>query len=329
MNVPRKHHYIPVFYLKQWRGTDGQLCEYRHGANDRIMTRRTFPNGTGYLKDLYRVDGLPDAIAQEVEQKFMAPVDTKANLALRKLVRNDTAPWDSEMRSAWTRFILSLRFRNPEAVSIIKSQMVAVWNALLENARRNYETVRYDGDPATFEEFMARTDSIMPMKAAMRLLTEIIDNPRTGTTISDMKWSRVSLTASTISLLTSDRPLDMPHGLGASEAYIALPIGPRMLFVADYNGTSVRQLGALDPTSIVKSVNTAVVHQARQFVWGLDDGQLRFVKNRMSRAPDRVLISDAQRQAAIDAALTTKPSTESEREAFFQQEARGASGGTP
>jgi hypothetical protein len=291
------------------------------------VTRRTFPDGTGYLKDLYRVDGLPDAIAQEVEQQFMAPVDTDANHALQKLVRGDSAPWDSKMRSAWTRFILSLRFRNPEAVAVIKGQMVTVWNAVLENMRRNYDTTRYDGDPPTFEEFLARTDSLTPLKAAMRLLTESIDNPRTGTTIFDMKWSRVSLATSTVSLLTSDRPLDMPHGLGASEAYIALPIGPRMLFVADYNGASARQLGALDPTSIVKSVNMAVVHQARQFVWGLDDGQLRFVQNRMSKAPDRVIISDAQRQAAIDASLTAKPSTESEREAFYQGEARGALGG--
>ena len=42
----------------------------------------------------------------------MQPVDTEANYALQKLARNDAA----RMRSAWTRFLLSLRFRNTEAV---------------------------------------------------------------------------------------------------------------------------------------------------------------------------------------------------------------------
>jgi hypothetical protein len=306
MSIPRKHHYIPVFYLKQWRGADGRLCEYKRVAG-KIVTRRTFPDGTGYMKDLYRVDGLPDPVAQAVEQKFMHLVDTGANYALEKLLRGDEAPWDGPMRSAWTRFILSLRFRNPESVAIIKSQMIALWEAVLDNMRLTYDTVGYPGDPPTFEEFLARTEREAPLKAAINLLQEIIDNPRVGPTIFEMKWSRVSLAASTISLLTSDRPLDMPHGLGSGEAYIALPIGPRTLFVADHDGASARRLGGLDPTSIVKNVNMAMVEQARQFVWGLDDGQLRFVQNRMSHAPDRAIITNAQRQAAIDAAMAARP----------------------
>ena len=96
--------------------------------------------------------------------------------------------------------------------------------------------------------------------------------------------------------------------LGAREAYIALPIGPQTLFVADHDGASSKRLAVLDPTSIVRNVNMAVVHQARQFVWGIDDGQKRFVQNRISKTPDRPVITDAQRQAAIDAALAGRPS---------------------
>ena len=206
-------------------------------------------------------------------------MDTEANYALQKLLCGDATPWDSRERSAWTRFILSLRFRNPKAVFIVKSQMVALWQAILENMKRNYDTVHYEGDPSSFEEFVARTSAEAPLKAAMQLLQEIIDNPRVGPTIFQMQWSRVSLAASRISLLTFDRPLDMPHGLGERDAYIALPIGPRMLFVAGHDGASPRRLAALDPTSIVRNVNMAVVHQARQFVWGMDESQLPFVQN--------------------------------------------------
>jgi hypothetical protein len=136
------------------------------------------------------------------------------------------------------------------------------------------------------------------------MLREIIDNPRVGPTIFDMKWSRASLAASRISLLTSDRPLDMPHGLGEKNAYIALPIGPKMLFIAAHDDAYEKHVASADPTEVVKDVNQAVVHQAREFVWGIDDSQHRFVSNRMSKAPDRLIISDAQRQQAIDAALS-------------------------
>jgi hypothetical protein len=213
MSEPRKHHYIPVFYLKQWAGQDRQVCGYRVQPG-KIVSRRKFPDGTGYKHDLYRIDGASGLVAQEVERKFMHMVDTQANYALQKLARGDSTLLDGKMRSGWTRFILSLLFRNPEAVSTIKRQMVGVWEGTLENMRINYGKVRYVGDPLTFEEFVARTESVAPYKAALYLLQEIIDNPRIGPTIFDMRWSRASLAGSKISLLTSDRPLDMPHGLG-------------------------------------------------------------------------------------------------------------------
>jgi hypothetical protein len=304
MNEPRKHHYIPVFYLKQWAGADRRVCEYRRVMPGKIVTRRAFPTGTGYMQDLYRVDGVPDQVSQAVEREFMHMVDTQANYALQKLIRGDSEPWDGKMRSARTRFLLSLRFRNPESVSTIKSQMVAVWEATLENMRVNYDTARYPGDPPTFKEFLARTEPGVPSKAALHLLQEIIDNPRVGPTIHDMRWSRASMAASRISLLASDRPLDMPHSLGDGNAYIALPIGPKMLFIAAHNDAYERHIAAADPTEIVKNVNQAVVHQARQFVWGLDNSQHGFVSNRMSKVPDRLIITDAQRQQAVNAALS-------------------------
>jgi Protein of unknown function (DUF4238) len=300
VNIPRKHHYIPVFYLKQWAGSDRRVCEFKR-VHNKIVTRRTFPDGTGYKVDLYRLDGLPDPIAQVFESTFMRMVDTEANYALQRIVHGDQTPWDAKMRSAWTRFILSLRFRNPESVDVIKRQMIGVWHATVQGLRENYAKLRHSSDPPVFEDFMARTDPELPQKAAFHLLQEIIDNPRVGPAIFDMHWSRVALGTSSISLLTSDRPLDMP-GLGSKDSYIALPIGPKMLFVAGHDDMWVRRLADADPTMVIKNVNQTVVQQARQFVWGIDNGQLRFVQNRMSKTPDRPIITDEQKQRAIDAA---------------------------
>jgi hypothetical protein len=76
---PRKHHYVPACYLKQWANNshDRRLCEHKlipggYGVNP----RRTSPNGTGYQIDLYRVDGVPDDVAQDLEKRYMHLVDT-------------------------------------------------------------------------------------------------------------------------------------------------------------------------------------------------------------------------------------------------------------
>ncbi len=301
MSIPRKHHYVPVFYLKQWAGADQQLCEYKR-VPGKIVTRRTFPEGTGYQKDLYRVEGLPDALSQVVESRFMRMVDTEANYALQKIISGDPTPWDGKMRTAWTRFILSFRFRNPESVCIIKHHILDIWRAGVDNLQVNYDKLRRASDPSTFEEYKALAEPEAPHKAALILLQEIIDNPRVGPTIFNMHWSRVSVADSSIPLLTSDRPLDMPFGLASEDAYIAVPIGPKMLFVAGRDDALAKRLALSNPIEIVKNVNQAVVQQARKFVWGLDGQQLRFVQNRMSKTPDPPIITEEQKLLAIKAA---------------------------
>ena len=139
-NPPRKHHYVPVFYLEQWTGgPKRELCEYKRVRPGKVVPRRTSPDGTGYKIDLYRIEGLPDPASQVLEQKFMHLVDTQAVHALQRLVRQEKIVWDNKLRSAWVRFILSLVYRNPEVVSLVKEHMRAMWGATLEHARGNYE----------------------------------------------------------------------------------------------------------------------------------------------------------------------------------------------
>jgi hypothetical protein len=76
------------------------------------------------------------------------------------------------------RFILSLRFRNPEAVMVIKQHMLDIWKAGVDYLRNNYPQLRRGTDPPTFDEYMARTDPEAPYKAALEFLQEIIDNQR-------------------------------------------------------------------------------------------------------------------------------------------------------
>src|SRR5262249_12248196 len=82
MNDPRRHHYNPEFYLGEWAGPDGLVCEIKK-AYGKVEARRRSPKATGFERDLYRTDGVPDA--QYVEKNFMSRLDNDAARALQKI----------------------------------------------------------------------------------------------------------------------------------------------------------------------------------------------------------------------------------------------------
>jgi hypothetical protein len=109
----------------------------------------------------------------------------------------------------------------------------------------------------------------------------------------------VPLLRATRTLLTSDRPLDMPYGLENENTYIALPVGPKMLFVAEKGDRWAKHLAASDHDKVVKSVNLCVTSQAHTMVWGVNEGQLAFVQRRMSAWPSPPILTEEQKAEAI------------------------------
>jgi hypothetical protein len=303
VSEPRKHHYIPVCYLKQWANTqDCRLCEHKLVPGHGVKWRRTSPAGTGYQIDLYRVNGVPDDVAQDFEKQFMHLVDTDAAHALNQIVAEQTDNWLEPLRSGWTRFIISLLFRNPEAVAVIKGHIVEMWDEGVKALEADYSARRRPGDPETFEEFHAKANPHAAQIGAANFLAEVIDNDRVGPTIFGMNWSSIDLSKSSIQLLTSDRPLDMPIGLADPKAYIALPVSPRVLFIAAHNRAIAETIRLKNQTSVVRDHNLGVITRARRFVWGTTNSQLTFVRKHFGTAPDREILTEQQRREAIEAA---------------------------
>jgi Protein of unknown function (DUF4238) len=300
---PRKHHYVPACYLKQWisENADRRLCEHKLIPGVGIKPRRTSPDGTGYEFDLYRVDRVPESIAQDFEKRFLHFIDTDASRALENIIINKIENWDGTLRSAWTRFILSLLFRNPEAVATIRGHIIEMWDEAIKALEVDYAERRTAGDPKTFEFFAKHQPSAAHIGAA-NFLAQVIDNDRVGTTVFGMNWSRIDMSESGLDLLTSDRPIVMPLGLADPQAYILLPVSPRILFAAAHRSEFPDIVRAADAAKVVGGVNEVVVQQARKFVWGTTDSQLAFVQQHFGKLPDRVILTDEQRREAIAAA---------------------------
>src|SRR5258708_5618558 len=82
MSIPRDHHFVPVFYLRQWAPT-GNLIEYSR-PKGQVFRKVVAPRGTGYERDLYSFSDLPADIAQFLESVFLSQNDYKASRAMRK-----------------------------------------------------------------------------------------------------------------------------------------------------------------------------------------------------------------------------------------------------
>ncbi len=288
MPDPVKHHYIPVFYLKHWCGSDGRLCEYSRPYNA-VKPRRTYPDGTGYARELYTVASLPPDMAQVVEKTFMKRTDDLASQAMRTLLQVPADPSLSvDIKSGWSRFILSLLMRNPKFLNNLKIQVRAKQALQIEELRPTYDNWKLPGDPPTFDEFLALMEPSALDKAGAILLQDVIDHRRLGAHINGMAWWVLELRDPRNTLLTSDRPVVRSNGIGHPDSFILLPMTPTQVFLAANTEGPFRRLDALLKAGLFPAfMNNAIVRQAQKYVYGQTDSQLRFVENRLTKSPDR------------------------------------------
>lgn len=270
----QKHHYIPVFYLKQWRGSKKTVCEFSR-PYDRVRTRSPDPDGTGYVRGLYAIDDADTNVVNAIEDMFLKPTDGMAAEALQCLLREVPFTQPERMRHAWTRFVLSLLIRYPESIAQMKRK-------LRENVEKIYEKTRKPGEPPTFAEYEAKLGTNELARVHGKLMMDLMLDSRMGRLIFGMQWGVIAFSNHKHELLTSDRPI-VSNQFPISGNHLCLPISPTMLFVAFANDEVEKEFRALDARCVMKLMNELVVGRARKYVWGRGDSQLRFVENRLGK----------------------------------------------
>lgn len=283
MSKEGKHHYIPVFYLKQWAGADQRLCEFKHRYHG-VKARRVYPDMTAYVHGLNTIPGLPPHLAQYLETHFMAFTDTYASRALRILLAK--APWQftNDERSGWSRFITSLVLRNPEMVDLFRAAGVDMLNEARLAIEEDYAKNRLPTDPTTYDEYAALNSPNPAGRAAAILMQDIIDSPEIGQQIINMRWRVFKTPPSHLPFLTSDRPFMMTNGIDKPSSQIIMPISPHHVFAATNTvETENLLLEVAREGTLVRQVNERVVLQARALVFGTNDSSLKFVEERLGK----------------------------------------------
>jgi Protein of unknown function (DUF4238) len=279
MSKQGRHHYIPIFYLKQWAGEDKRLCEFSK-PYDRVKTRKTHPAGTGYFDGLNTVEGLPPDLEQYLEDVFFNIADNAAARTLRILFT--PPPWNltAKDRSGWSRFIISLIMRNPESVQKHREVAAALFKHAIPRIEKLYAKEHGPDDPPTYAEYADRHGSAG--RTIVRLLQTLIDNVELGSRINSMRWMVLHNATPKFQLLTSDRPLLVTDGIGNVDGQIIMPISPFHIFVATNNVEAENHVRSVwRSREAIPQINNRVACQSRKYVYGTDDKQLSFVAKRL------------------------------------------------
>jgi hypothetical protein len=282
LRLPRDHHFIPAFYLKQWAGMDGKLCEFSR-PHGKLHVKRVGPGATGFQTDLYAFPELPAEMAQHLERIFFDYADRVAHRALDALLRPTSKPWPGEMVTAWSRFVLGLHLRHPDAMPELRTAAAEEWKRSGEEHQRRYEEIKKPGDPPTFDEYLGIRDPLTPYKMQLNLIIKAIDNQFICQHINRMPFCVLDVSRCGMPLLTSDRPVEL-FALGQPKGMISIPISPRALYVAANDESTLRIIGQYNGRDVVRNLNKGVVTRARRFVWATDQAQRQFIEAHMSTA---------------------------------------------
>jgi hypothetical protein len=290
MSIPLRHHHLPVFYLKRWAGEDGRLCEFSRPHKE-VIARRKYPAQTAYVERLYEMPGLPPEKAQQIEQGFMQLLDSQAAEALSALENDDPRmKTDSRLRSAWSRFIMSLLLRAPNDIAALKAGVMEEWLRAIPDLEAQYAAKRSPEDPATFAEYFMSRSPDEVARWAISLAPKLMDHSGIVALLNNMRWLVVRIASETGEFITSDRPVVMSWTLTEEHAYLFLPIGPKTLFIAVNDKETQRIVEARDPAERVEVTNQFVAGRAIKYVYALSDAPLEFVRQHMGTKQRKSLI---------------------------------------
>lgn len=270
MADPRKHHYVPEFFIRRWAADEDDVWCYRrpHEAIDR---KRKPPSAIGFEVDLYALQGGDPADRQSIESRFMQQLDSRAALALKEVVAVGGRPASPIMASDWARFVMSLISRSPARVREISAIAEArEYRGEGDSLEARYQATRGDDWPATVADYLSSTrDRRFDEDLGRMVVKRLCDAPRMGELIVNMEWGVRDLTDPGLTLLLSDQPVTF-GSFSTPNGVIVMPLGPRSIFIAHRSPERMPLMMMIPEQTFVETLNRKVVEQARSVVIASD-----------------------------------------------------------
>lgn len=290
MSKPRKHHYVPQFYLS---GFAAQPDSSRLYVLDK-EARRSYPsriNDAACERDFYimEVEDEGDPFAVE---KFFSTIEAGGAEALRFIADHRSVP-EGELYGKFIAFLAVMTIRGPGVVDIIEKPFARIIKSMLwyaTDSKEAYEKFMADGDPdgkaqvqgMTYEQArdFLRSDKYtvsMGQNFKLRLLFTILEPAEP--LLAARNWSVVAADDGAPDFICSDRPSTLcwttpmpgPFGpaLGMANTTAMFPLSRRTALLGFFEKIEVPSRVGSRAVGIVNSYTATF---AKRFVYsGSDD----------------------------------------------------------
>lgn len=286
MDEPKKHHYVPAFYLRGWeRPETGKLVEFRKLPR-KLGIKEVTAQNTGFQKLLYSyVSDDASGMDHTFESEYLSSLDNDGANALRVINEADLRFTD-EVKVTWSRLMVSLMTRSPEDVNAFSKGLEFIHENPSPMRQRLIASMcqEFDVNTQEAEEAMA---SLRPQDvsfAAFKALGHLIECSKLIPVLCAMTWQVRDLQDAKYTLLTSDRPVLNNRELAMPSGLLAMPVSPtRLLIMHGSKSPNADHLLYSSGDVVVRKCNQLIVEAARQYVWSTSQDQKRFVGNRIGK----------------------------------------------
>lgn len=277
-----RNHYVPQFLQQPWAAaSDCKLQVFRLGERGVESFRQT-PKGNGYVEDMLSLtrEQVAGMDQHAIEKVVLQTVDNDASLVKQKLDVQGLSALTLEERTAWVRLIMSLRLRQPDIVTQLRSESASTLRETLAAQPEEYDAIAVGDAPPTLEEW---TESRFPgliENFGLSFFHELLDNKTVGDKLLQLRWWLYDFSACSHRLLLADNPCIFAGGIDDPNLVVVLPISPTKAFIATRGELTAKALREARPSVLLRQLNDATVRQASTYIYGHDESQLRFIENR-------------------------------------------------
>lgn len=277
-----RNHYVPQFLQRPWTSAYDGALQVHHIDGGKVHSTRKVPKSTGYAFDMLALtrDEIAGMKKHDVETIMLQQVDSEAALVRTKLYDRKLATLDVDERSAWVRFIMSLRIRDPDVVRCLVAESDSELRRSLASNPDEYVQLTTGDDPASLEEWSEQRFPGLIENFGLSLFGSLLNHDKIGDALMRLKWWVLDTSPASHYLLLGDRPCVFMGRIDDPNLAVALPIAPNRLFVATRGDALANGLPRVTPSTLVARVNDAAVRQAEKYVYACDATSRRFVKNR-------------------------------------------------
>lgn len=282
MGAPHSNqHSVPEFLLKRWHtAPDRKLSAFRYEGSRFLHSRLS---AKSVCKELHiysttAPDGTRDA---SIERDFLGPVvDDPAAAAHSILVAGPSSAWTQGMQEVWARFIVSLMLREPHTLLRARASVTAAIAEESDLVPDPSEVIDGATDADDLMRWLQKHPVARQDELAIKLLPSLMSDPALVEVFFDHPWAVREVAQVVPDLLIGDRPVIFaPTGDG--DYFIALPIEPRIVYLAFTNERIGDRLREIPDDQLVSELNQATVTSARQAVFGSGPHHETMVKSRL------------------------------------------------